>query len=56
MVHRKVALLPVASPVTVDVGDDELVIVAVPETNDQAPVPLYGAFPAKVKVLLLQLN
>jgi hypothetical protein len=56
IVHRKVALLPAATPVTVAVGDDGFVIVADPETSDQEPVPVEGVFPTKVNVLLLQLN
>ena len=56
IVHRKVALLPAATPVTVAVGDDGFVIVADPETSDQEPVPIDGLFPARVNVLLLQFD
>ena len=56
MVHLKVTLLPAATPVTVDVVADGLVIVADPETSDQEPVPVDGIFPAKVNVPLLQLD
>ena len=56
IVHRKVALVPAAIPVTVEVGDNGLVIVADPETSDQEPVPIDGLFPARVNVLLLQFD
>ena len=40
--------------VTPDVGEDGVVIVAVPETTDQAPVPTAGVFPANVVVVTPQ--
>ena len=52
-VHLKVALLPAASPVTVVIGDEGVVMVAVPLTSDQAPVPTAGTVAAIVKVELL---
>jgi hypothetical protein len=52
IVHRKVALDPVAKPVTVVAGELAVVIVAVPETKLQAPVPVVGVLAAIVKVLL----
>ena len=52
-VHLKVALLPAASPVTVVVGEDGVVMVAVPLISDQAPVPTTGAAAAMVNVELL---
>jgi hypothetical protein len=56
IVHCKVTLLPEAIPVIVDVGDDGLVMVADPETIDHKPVPVVGAFPARVNVPLLQFD
>jgi hypothetical protein len=53
MVHLKVADEPITKPVTPDVGDDGVVIVAVPETTDQAPVPTVGVFPASIVVVTL---
>jgi len=38
-------LLPTPRPVTADVADNELVILAVPDTTDQVPTPLVGVFP-----------
>ena len=37
--------------VTVEVGEDGLAIVAVPETTDQVPTPALGAFPTNVVVV-----
>ena len=53
MVHLKVALDPAASPVTVVVGEDGVVMVAVPVTSDQLPVPTAGLLAAMVKVEVL---
>jgi hypothetical protein len=52
IVHCKVYVPAVVNPVTVDVGDDGVVMVGVegPLTNDQAPVPVVGEFPASVAV------
>lgn len=55
MVHRRVALVPTGTPVTVDVADEGVVIVAVPLTTLQTPVPVVAALPARVKDPLLQL-
>ena len=54
MVHLKVALVPAARPVTVVVGEDGDVMVAVPVTSDQEPVPTTGALAAIVNVDVLQ--
>ena len=54
MVQRKVAAEPTVNPVTPEVGEEAVVIVAVPDTTDQVPVPLVGVFPAKVAVVILQ--
>ena len=43
-------LLPTPSPVTSDVADKELVMLAVPDTTDQVPTPLVGVFPANTVV------
>ena len=53
IVHRKVALLPAASPVTVLVFDVGVVIVTAPLTILHKPVPVVAAVPAKVKLPLL---
>jgi hypothetical protein len=53
MVHLRVADEPVVKPVIADVGDEEVVIIAVPDTNDQLPVPDVGSFPAKVVLVTL---
>ena len=55
MVHRRVALVPTGTPVTVDVADEGVVIVAVPLTRLHTPVPEVAALPARVKEPLLQL-
>jgi hypothetical protein len=54
IVQRKVTLLPAEMPETVDVAEEELVIVAEPLTILHVPVPVDGAFPANVKEPLLQ--
>lgn len=51
IVHLKVAVDPKFNPVTPDVAEVGVVIVAVPETTDQEPLPLIGVFPAKVDVV-----
>ena len=51
IVQRKVAVPGTAKPVTPEVGEDEVVIVAVPETTDHAPVPTVAVLPAKVAVI-----
>ena len=54
MVHLKVAVPPTTSPVKVEVGEEAVVIVAVPDTTVQVPVPVAGVLPAKVVVVTLQ--
>jgi hypothetical protein len=54
MVQRKVAGVPAVTPVTPEVADEGVVIVAVPLTTLQAPVPVVGVLPASVKEVLLQ--
>jgi hypothetical protein len=54
IVHLSVALVPTGTPVTVEVADDGVVIVAVPLTTLHTPVPVEAAFPASVKDPLLQ--
>ena len=56
IVQVRVAELPAARPVTVDVADEGVVRVAEPEVTVHAPVPLVAVFPASVKLELLQLN
>ena len=53
MVQRKVAEAPLTNPVNPDIGDAGVVMVTVPATTDQEPVPVAGAFPAKVAVVTL---
>ena len=56
MVQRRVALEPTVTPVTVDVREVGVVIVAVPLTTVHVPVPTAGLFAARVKFPLLQLE
>ena len=51
IVHRNVAVPGTANPVTPEVGDPGVVIVAVPDTTAHALVPTTGVFPAKVAVV-----
>lgn len=53
VVQRNVALVPAGIPVTLDVGDDAVVMVAVPLTTVQRPVPVVGTLPAIVNDPLL---
>ena len=53
IVQLNVAVLPEGTAVTVDVAECMLVIVAVPLTTAQVPVPTDAAFPARVKLPLL---
>ena len=53
IVQRSVAVPGIAKPVTPDVGEFGLVMVAVPETTVQVPVPVVGVLPAKVTLLIL---
>ena len=55
IVQRKVALVPAGTPVIPEVGDDAVVIVAVPVIKLQVPGPTAGVLPASVKFPLLQL-
>jgi hypothetical protein len=50
IVQRKVAV-PTTNPVTPDVGEEGVVIVAVPETTDHKPVPTLGVLAASVVVV-----
>ena len=52
IVHRKVAVPGTAKPVTPEVGEVEVVMVAVPDTTLHAPVPTVGVLAAKVVVVL----
>ena len=54
IVHLKMTVSPKTSPVTPDVGDKGVVIVAVPDTNDHVPDPTAGVFPARVADVILQ--
>ena len=45
IVHLKVTEVPATSPVTVEVEDEGVVIVAAPVTTVHAPVPVIGALP-----------
>jgi hypothetical protein len=53
IVHRKVTLLPAATPVTVVEGEEGVVMDADPLTIDQEPVPMEGVLAAIVKVEVL---
>ncbi len=53
MVHLKVALAPTVIPVTVDVGLDGVVMVAVPDVTLHAPVPVAATLPARVVLVTL---
>ena len=56
IVHLRVAVPGFDNPVTPDVGEDGVVIVALPDTTDQAPVPAVGVLPARVVVLLAHIS
>lgn len=45
---------PTPNPVMVVVGDNELVIVPLPETNDQTPVPIVAVLAAIVTLELVE--
>lgn len=49
---QRITISPLAMPVNPVVGSDGLVMVAVPLTTDQAPVPMVGVLPARVVVVL----
>jgi len=55
IVQRRVAVPPeAANPVTPEVGEVGVVMVAVPDTTDHKPVPAAGVLPAKVAVVAPQ--
>lgn len=54
MVQRRVTLPDAANPVTPELGEDGVVIVAVPDTTVQLPVPVEGVFPDSVVVVTSQ--
>jgi hypothetical protein len=56
IVHLNVAPVPAVMPVIVVVADDVEVMVAVPETTDQAPVPEVGVLAAMVNVAFPQFD
>jgi hypothetical protein len=51
IVHCNTAVPGTAKPVTPEVGEPGVVMVAVPETTVHVPVPTTGVLPAKVAVL-----
>ena len=53
IVHLNVALAPTVKPVIVVVGLLAVVIVAVPDTTLQLPVPVVAVLPAMVAVVTL---
>ena len=53
IVHLNVALAPTVKPVNVVVGEEAVVIVAVPDTTLHVPVPVVGVLPAIVAVVTL---
>ena len=54
IVQRRVAVPGTDKPVTPEVGEVRVVMVAVPETTLHAPVPTAGVLPAKVAVVTPQ--
>ena len=54
IVHCKFAEVPAGTPVTPEMGDEGVVIDAVPDIKDHIPAPELGVLPAKVKLPLLQ--
>ena len=53
MVQRRVADAPTVNPVTPEVGDAGVVMVAVPANTVQVPVPTAATLPAKVALVTL---
>jgi hypothetical protein len=53
--QRSVALVPAVTPVTAEVAEEAVAIVAVPLTTVQVPVPVAGVLAAMVKSPLLHL-
>ena len=54
VLHLNVTEVPTTIPVTVDVGEDGVVIVAIPDTTDQLPLPTVGVLPESVVLVTLQ--
>jgi len=54
IVQRKVAVSGTVKPVTPEVGELGVVIVAVPDTTDHAPVPTVAVLPANVAIVTPQ--
>jgi hypothetical protein len=54
MVQRKVTDVPGVKPLIVLVGEFGLLIIALPETIVQRPVPTSGVLPARVAVVVPQ--
>ena len=55
IVHRRVAEAPITKPVTPEVGEAGVVIVATPAITVQMPVPTAGALPERVVIVELQI-
>jgi hypothetical protein len=53
IVHLNVAVVPGTNPVTPDVSEDGVVIVAMPLTTVHTPLPTVAIFPASVAVVVL---
>ena len=53
IVHLNVADAPIVNPVTPEVAEVGVVIVAVPDITLQAPVPAAGVLPARFVVVTL---
>ena len=53
IVHLRVALAPIANPVTPEAGLFGAVILAVPATTVQVPVPEVGVLPFNVVLVVL---
>lgn len=54
--QRRVAEAPRANPVTPELGEEGVVMVAVPDTKVHVPVPVAGVFPTKVAVVTQAAN
>ena len=48
IVQLNVTAVPGTNPVTDVIGEESVVMVAVPDTTAQLPVPITGVFPASV--------
>jgi hypothetical protein len=53
IVHLNVVDAPTTNPVKPEAGDEGVVIVAVPDTTNQLPVPTMAELPANVAVVTL---